>query len=253
MNMNKIKEIWKPIPKYEGLYEVSNLGRVRSLDRIKPNSGGQIASGAIKSLVDNGRGYKVVSLYRNNIGSMKYVHRLVAEAFVANPHNFPEVNHKDENKSNNTACNLEWCTRVYNNNYGTKSKRCRETYVNHDRNRQIDMYDMNGTFIKTFLCSNDIKGDIEIDRRSLYNVCTGIAKSYNNYRFAFHGEQLRPLREKRSKKVIVLKYKDDILLTQYNSLRQAEIDNNMYRGFLRISNIKHHGDITKDGFRYILS
>lgn len=102
-------EIWKPIKGREG-YEVSNEGRVRSKwCELKPFL--------------NGRGY-----YRVNLGAKdcRFVHRLVAEAFVKNPNGYPIVNHKDEVKTNNCASNLEWCTHKYNSNYGTTPTRCSE-------------------------------------------------------------------------------------------------------------------------------
>ena len=111
-------EIWKKIKDFPN-YEVSNLGNVRSvkhldsMDRVK---GGQ----PLKACFDGKGNYLQVNLYANGKINTKIVHRLVAEAFVDNPDNLPEVNHKDENKCNNAASNLEWCTHVYNNNYGSK-------------------------------------------------------------------------------------------------------------------------------------
>ena len=116
-----MEEIWKDISNYEGKYEVSNLGRVRSLSYN--------GTGEIKFLKQstNKRGYKRVGLCKN--GKMKncYVHRLVAITFIPNPNNHKEVNHKDENPANNNVNNLEWCTSEYNNNYGTRNKRAGES------------------------------------------------------------------------------------------------------------------------------
>ena len=107
-------EIWQPVEGYEGLYEVSNLGRVKSLKYGKEK--------ILKSW-NNGKGYLFVSLCRN--GKMKHfkVHRLVSTAFIPNPEGLPEINHIDENKSNNCLSNLEWCSHKYNSNYGTRTKR----------------------------------------------------------------------------------------------------------------------------------
>jgi len=110
-------EIWKDIRGFEGKYQISNLGRVRSLDRfeIVTNPRGKFKrfrKGKILSLNDNGHGYLTVKLGRK--GGRHYVHRLVAEHFVDNPLNLPEINHIDNNTKNNVASNLEWTTRQDN-------------------------------------------------------------------------------------------------------------------------------------------
>lgn len=108
-----MEEIWKDIPGYEGLYQVSNCGQVRS-----------IKNGRTRLLSQSRRkGYFAVDLSKNGKAKTQSVHRLVAMAFVPNPCNFPEVNHRDETVSNNTADNLEWCTSAYNNAYGTRPAR----------------------------------------------------------------------------------------------------------------------------------
>lgn len=121
------EEIWRPVVGYEGLYEVSSYGRVRSLDRY--DSRNRFRKGRILKLSDNGRGYLIVGLHSNNKVKNFLVHRLVAEAFLPNPENLTEVNHKDEDKSNNCVDNLEWCNRNYNINYGTAKIRGRETAI----------------------------------------------------------------------------------------------------------------------------
>lgn len=103
-------ERWQPIKEYEGLYEVSDKGRVRSLKRKTTN--GKI----LKPVLDKD-GYLLVSLSKNNHKAHKRVHRLVAETFIENPNNYPVVNHKDECKQNNNVENLEWCTIQYNTLY----------------------------------------------------------------------------------------------------------------------------------------
>lgn len=127
------KEIWKPVVGYEGLYEVSNKGRVRSLDReITSNCSGRLYHrlypGKIRSQSTNGKGYMQVSLTDRN-SNVKYllVHRLVAMAFIPNPENKPYINHLDEVKDHNWAENLEWCTHYENIHYGTAIERKKET------------------------------------------------------------------------------------------------------------------------------
>ena len=112
-------EIWRDIKGYEGLYQVSNLGRVKNKRRNK-----------LLKLQLQKDGYLRVGLYDKNLKwSCKKVHRLVAEAFISNPSNLEYVNHKDEDKSNNDASNLEWCTRHYNNSYGTRGERISKTML----------------------------------------------------------------------------------------------------------------------------
>lgn len=106
-------EIWKDIKGYEELYQVSDLGRVRSFK-----------SGKWQTLKNRltPRGYYLVTLYKDGKATNKWVHKLVAQAFIPNPDNLPQVNHKDEDKLNNAASNLEWCTAKYNINYGEGAK-----------------------------------------------------------------------------------------------------------------------------------
>ena len=107
-----IKKIWKPIIGYENLYKINNYGEVLSLRSnkiLKPN--------------DNGIGYFIIQLCKNGKRKNYLIHRLVAEHFLDNPNNLPEVNHKDEDKSNNFVNNLEWCKHKYNMNYKQLQKR----------------------------------------------------------------------------------------------------------------------------------
>ena len=115
-----MEEIWKDIAGYNGRYQISNLGRVRSFAQDSK-------VGKIKVGNKTHKGYRTYLLYDGNGGSKWCpVHRLVAQAFIANPDGLPQVNHKDENKENNCVTNLEWCTNDYNSHYGTKIQRGRE-------------------------------------------------------------------------------------------------------------------------------
>lgn len=114
-------EEWKDIDGYEGLYQISNLGRVKSLKFgkekiLKPKKG---------------KGYLRIGLCKKGKYKHYYVHRLVASTFIENPYNLPQVNHKNEDKTNNSVDNLEWCTSKYNINYGTGHKRSALNHINH--------------------------------------------------------------------------------------------------------------------------
>lgn len=117
------KEIWRPVVGFEGLYEVSDAGNVRSVDRIVTSKNGMKKSlrGQLlkQGLYNSKSTYRGVTLSKGGKQFKKSVHRLVAEAFIQNPDGMPEINHKDEDKANNTVENLEWCDRQYNNTYGT--------------------------------------------------------------------------------------------------------------------------------------
>lgn len=121
-------EEWRDIKGYEGCYQVSNLGRVRSL-LVRGLNGGILVP--IKDVA----GYSCVNLSQKTYK----IHRLVAISFIPNPNNYPCVNHKDENKNNNNIDNLEWCTYRYNNNYGTRNTRISQ---NTRRKRKIIQYDL---------------------------------------------------------------------------------------------------------------
>lgn len=116
-------EEWKDIPNYEGLYQASTYGRIKSLKRFRYNhSKKQIAEERIlKPGVVNG--YLRVSLWKDNKFKNYLVHRLIAMTFIPNPNNYKCINHKDETRKNNKVNNLEWCTHKYNNNYGTINQR----------------------------------------------------------------------------------------------------------------------------------
>ena len=111
-----MKEIWKDIKDYEGLYQVSNLGRVK-----------RITTGRVLKPLKHADGYLMVKLSKNSIVYTKTVHRLVAEAFIPNPEHKSEINHIDENKTNNSLDNLEWMTRKENINHGTRTERMSKT------------------------------------------------------------------------------------------------------------------------------
>lgn len=112
-----MQEVWKPVEGFEGYYEVSNLGRIKSLSRAVKHSSGSIMwtkEKLLSAMPSATLGYVLVSLRKDGKSHKLYAHRIVAEAFIPNPQNLPIINHIDGNKANNSADNLEWCTRAHN-------------------------------------------------------------------------------------------------------------------------------------------
>ena len=146
---NDMEEIWKPIKGYEGLYEVSNLGRVKRLPYSIIGKGIRNFNGGVLKGSIARNGYVRVTLTKNAVNKFYHVHRLVAETFIENPEKLPLINHIDENRTNNRVDNLEWCTYHYNNTYRDARKRFAATYsTNHTY--PVKMYSLDGELIKTF-------------------------------------------------------------------------------------------------------
>lgn len=141
-----MKEVWKDIEGYEGLYQVSNTGRVKHLPYTLNNiSGSHYMDERILKQNPNNSGYLMVGLYKNKKGLNKTVHRLVAKAFVENKKGLLEVNHRNEIKTDNRAENLEWVTHRQNSTHGTKIKRTIKTF----KERGINVGENNPMFGKT--------------------------------------------------------------------------------------------------------
>lgn len=150
-------EVWKIIVDYPD-YEVSNLGRIRSLKFGK------------KKLLNPGinkYGYINVNLCKNGEAKNHKVHRLVAQAFIPNPSNYPEVNHKDENKQNNCVDNLEWCTSQYNHDYS--------------QSKQVGQFDLSGNLIKVWKSVSEIERQLGFDQGLISRCCLGNKSYYTAY------------------------------------------------------------------------
>lgn len=172
--------MWKDIEGYEGLYQVSDQGEVKSLERIihKKNTDTLLKERILKPCLN--RGYHMVSLSINNKIHKFTVHRLVAKAFIPNPDNLPMVNHKDENPSNNCVDNLEWCDNKYNINYGTAIQRRAAK-----RKRPVKQLSLNGELIKIWDSAVDAGKELGIDRRLICNCCRGQSKTSKGYRWEY--------------------------------------------------------------------
>lgn len=176
-------EIWKPVRGYEGIYEVSNTGKIRSLDRMA-TSQGKAHKTVYGKLLKSGlqrNGYLRVDLCKDGEIQHCFVHRIVADAFVENPNSFPMVNHKDENKANNNADNLEWCTAKYNSNYGTRGKRIAER-LSAVKCKPVAQY-LNGVLIAVF--PSTISARHITDPSHIGACCNGKRKHAGGYEWQF--------------------------------------------------------------------
>lgn len=169
-----MQEIWKDIKGYEGKYQVSNLGRVKSLNAYGHNLE------KIMNCPKHHSGYLITIFKVNNKNKTFNVHRLVAETFIPNPDKLPQVNHKDENKLNNCVDNLEWCTRQYNCNYGTRNDR-----ISKNGSKTVNQYDLNGKFIKTWKSITEISKTLNINTGNLSMACNGKYKTTHGYIWKF--------------------------------------------------------------------
>lgn len=166
-------EIWKAVPGYEGLYEVSDLGRVRSLPRKTRN--GRFRVGKILRLSVNSSGYPMVSLSKDNRHKNVHVHRLVAEAFIPNQYNLPQVNHIDEDKTNNRVENLEWCSSYYNMNYGDRNRKSSESL-----SKQVGQYNLEGELIRVWSSTVEA-GRSGFVQQTISQCCRGIHKTHKGF------------------------------------------------------------------------
>lgn len=147
-------EEFRDVPGYEGTYEVSNWGRVRR-------------NGKILKPCKNRKGYLLVSLFKNGTKKNARLHRLVASVFIPNPQNLPQINHKDEDKTNNAVNNLEWCDSKYNNNYSLS--------------KPVLQFDLQGNFVREWPSMMKVEEEIGISNSSISMCCSGKVKTAGGF------------------------------------------------------------------------
>lgn len=174
-------EIWKDIEGFEGLYQVSNLGNVKSLNYRRMGYSQNLTP---KTNID---GYLWVELSHLDNIKHELIHRLVAKAFIQNPNNYNFVNHKDEDKANNCVDNLEWCTHRYNVAYSLRlhpqRTRCRKPYKWLKRVRQIDKN--SGIVIREYACLNEVKKILGKNDYGIRQCCLGKRQTAYGYKWEF--------------------------------------------------------------------
>lgn len=181
-------EEWKDVIGYEGLYQVSNEGRVKSLERYVDSKNGskRFEKEKILKYCITKNGYPSVILAKFGTRKLKKIHRLVGETFIPNPDNLPQINHKNEDKTDNRVENLEWCNQYYNNHYGTKYQRQIKTQMNReDCSKIVYQYSLNGQLITIWPSINEIERKMKILRQGITAVCLGKRKTYKGYKWSF--------------------------------------------------------------------
>lgn len=171
-------EEWKKVEGFEGFYEVSNFGNVRSLNYHN--------WGIVKNLtpVVDRYGYERVCLTKNGKQFNRLVHRLVATAFVENPNDLPQINHLNEIKTDNRVVNLEWCSAKENTNHGTRNQRMSQSKKNKNCKAVVQM-DMNGNEIRKWVSFMEVNRVLGYDVGFLARCCKGRSKSAYGYMWCY--------------------------------------------------------------------
>lgn len=173
-----MEEIWKEIDGYPN-YMVSSKGRVKSLERVimKSNGKRQTIKETIRKGVKDKDGYLIVTLYDeyHNMKNIK-IHRLVAKAFIPNPNNLLEVNHKDECKTNNSVENLEWCSSKYNNNFGSRTEKT---------SKKVYQYTFSGTLVKIWSSAAEC-GRNGYNLGHVASCCRGKEKTHKGFKWSYN-------------------------------------------------------------------
>ena len=170
-----MQEIWKPVKDFEGLYQVSNYGRVKRLPKMINtninNSNSRCLKEKILKALNNGKDYLSVFLVKDNEKKCCKIHRLVAEAFIENENNYNFINHKDYNRKNNCVDNLEWCSLQYNNEYS--------------HNKSVYQKDLNDKTIKKWKSIIEASKKLQINNKNITSCCKNKRKTAGGYKWKY--------------------------------------------------------------------
>lgn len=235
------EEIWKDIPSFEGLYQVSTFGNVRSLNYQRSGKIREMKKGKDRD------GYLQVTLCKEGRPKTFKIHRLVASAFVPNPLGFPVINHKDEDKTNNCVWNLEWCTVAYNCNYGTSRQRMADKLK-----RSVCQYDRDGRLVAEYGSVSEA-----VEKTGLVNistVCRGLHRTAGEYTFSYEGEVPKEYHEPKNLPRRVVQYSlDGTRIAVFSTIREAERCTGVNNVVIsRCCNRNDPSSVTAGGFRWSL-
>lgn len=192
-----MEEEWKDIKGYEGMYQISTLGRIKSFKCNRKR---------ILKIGSNPLGYVIIGLWKDNKEKFYQVHRIVAETFIENVDNKKEVNHIDGNKRNNSIENLEWVTRSENMKHAIKNKLLvidRNKCKNKRKMKSIQQLDLNGNLIKDWDSYIDIVNNLEKSGSHIYDCCLNKRKSAYGYRWKYKEELVKPSNKTNSNQILI--------------------------------------------------
>lgn len=232
-------EVWKDIPGYEGWYQVSNMGRIKSMDRSFTQK--RICDSVERHIFTKGKVIKASYTYglylfchlkKNGTSKAVKYHRIVCSVFHKNPDNLPQVNHKNEIKTDNRADNLEWCTPKYNRNYGTAPERLSKKLRNRaDCSKPVYKFSLNGVLLKEYPSIKEAARDNNLKEANIVSVCNnGKSSSTGGFIWSFNNEPGNVL-EKINRKAknrcqyaerpVLMFSKEGKLINRFNSIVMA--------------------------------
>lgn len=178
-------ENWKPVIGYEGIYEISNKGLIRSIDRvIQINGTSHRIKGRVLSIYTDNLGYQRITLSKEGKLHTMCIHKLVAEAFIPNPENKPCIDHIDTNPSNNCVDNLRWCTHSENMNNPLTILNSREGH----KHKPVLQYDLKDNFITEYISGKEAARQVNIQQASLVRCLQGIQKTAGGYKWRYKND-----------------------------------------------------------------